>query len=200
MMEKHCKKYLSYLPQLLLFAISLGFFVRQATICYQNYQQDESSVSSIIEKWVKYAFFRISTDQYFEYFLKFLRTAFVEFPALTLCPDYFEIYKLDALAAYNLTAKEVRGEFFKTSSNLTTYQVYEKVTNNLTELLTDFTIRLNTPLTNTNQVKINYSKYPLKEKPSSKVKIVELKEEDWIRQNYNNFGGKVDLYLGCKCT
>ena len=133
-------------------------------------------------------FFRISTDQYFEYFLKFLSTAFVEFPALTLCPDYFEGYKLDALAAYNLTAKEVRGEFFKTSSNLTTYQVYEKVTNNLTELLTDFTIRLNTPLTNTSQVKIKYSKYPMKEKPSSKVKIMELKEEYWIRQNYNNFG------------
>ena len=87
-----------------------------------------------------------------------------------------------------MTPKDVRNEFFSSSTNLTTYQVYEKVTHELTELLTDFTIRLNTPISNTSQIKIKYSKYPLKEKPSSKVKVVELKEEDWIRQNYKVFG------------
>ena len=67
--------------------------------------------------------------------------------------------------------------------------MYERVTHDLTELLTDFTIRLKTPITNTSELKIvKYTRYPWKKKSSSKVKVLELKEDDWIRQNWEVFG------------
>ena len=65
-----------------LLVLNVALFLNQAWKCFELYRTDESAMSSNIES-----------------------TAHAEFPALTICPDYFEAFKNEEISKLNASIK-----------------------------------------------------------------------------------------------
>ena len=162
-MVKYCKTFCF----LALLGFNTSLFLKQAFLCFSLYQTDDSSMSVNMEN-----------------------TADAEFPALTICPDYFEAFKKNELQKFGISKGDIRGfNFMKfNSTSLNTLEQYHKVTHNLADVIEKFTISLSRALEGSKVTKVSFINGPTNLIEGSKVKLESLNEKDWITQYYQVFG------------
>ena len=153
---------------IVLIVLNGTLFLNQAWKCFTLFKMDESSMSSNIES-----------------------TAEAEFPALTICPDYYEAFKKEELLNLKISKKDIRKFNFTNfpSNNLTTYEQYDKVTHNLQDIIEQFTIAVIEPF-ETGDRKLTRFTYSNDndEVHDSRDRVEKINEKDWIRQYYQVFG------------
>ena len=107
----------------------------------------------------------------------FSSTANAEFPALSICPDYDQAYKSEALKQFGIIANDVRNfRFSKFNGSESTFNQYEKVTFDIDEVIEDFTITMRQPITDTTHVIVFFVNDTEKwrAKVSNRVKVMKL--------------------------
>ena len=126
------------------------------------------------------------------YALQFSTTK-VEFPSLTICPDYDVAYKEDILKEYKISIREIRKLRFPDtkSQNLTSLDFFKLSTHNLTEIVTSMTIKTlknYPPSTNFTKVTMyDVNKLGVQNDTITTMKIP-LNERHWTSQTYLLFG------------
>ena len=123
--------------------------------------------------------------------LKFInfRSNDVNFPSVTICPDYWKAYKTQILKKFNSSASEIRNLNFPKVENMTSYEFYQLVTYDLEEFLIDMfiTTHMNTE---TQYSSYHYTKN-INNHPTmvhyDNVEVLDI-SQGWITQLYKNFG------------
>ena len=160
-------KYCRTICLLALIGFNVSLFLRQGFLCFLLYKTDDSSMSINMEN-----------------------TGDAEFPALTICPDYFEAFRKEELTKFNITKRDIRTfDFIKfNSTTLDTLEQYHKVTHNLRDIVQKFTISMTKALKGTKHTKISYIHGPISQIEGSKEKFETLDETKWTTQYYQVFG------------
>ena len=117
--------------------ISCGLFVNQAIICIGRFVSQETQIS-----------------------LEVLSSSTAMFPHLTICPDYHDAYKVDILQKCNTSASHIRKYKFPQVPNMTTYEFYNFITLELSEVL--YTIKVTNPINMHNRqiFSVTYTQHP----------------------------------------
>ena len=110
----------------------------------------------------------------------------VNFPTITVCPDYQVAYNTTFLAKYNLTAHDMRSLNFPRISDISTFDLYVKSTYELHELLKEMYIVTNTPENGYSRFK--FSGMNITQNLSKDEMEIHYNEKDWKTQYYNVFG------------
>ena len=145
---------------------STGLFLRQAIVCISRFYSQETAIS-----------------------LDIINSEDVEFPVMTICPNYFDSYKYNVLNAYNTSADNIRDCIFPVTSNITSYEFYDLVTHELNETLTSVLIQIKHELQRDGR-KYHKVEYAF-EKPSNPKEYflyLPLDWKNWIVQKYQTFG------------
>ena len=152
---------------LALIGFNVSLFLKQAFLCFKLYKTDDSSMSVNMEN-----------------------TGDAEFPALTICPDYFEAFKEEELTKFNITKRDIRVfDFMKfNSTSLDTWEQYQKVTHNLQDIVEKFTISMTKALKGSRHTKVSFINGPMSQIEGSKEKLESLDETNWTTQYYQVFG------------
>jgi hypothetical protein len=111
-----------------------------------------------------------------------------EFPAITICPNYEIAFKSDILKAYGSSAKDIRQMKFP-KTNLTSLEFYQKVSHNLTDIVTKVSIRFKQKINNKYQLYSLYDPNVYNEvQNGSNVMYVPIHNGQWIVQNWLHVG------------
>ena len=146
--------------------ISCGLFVNQAIICIGRFVSQETQIS-----------------------LEVLSSSTAMFPHLTICPDYHDAYKVDILQKCNTSASHIRKYKFPQVPNMTTYEFYNFITLELSEVL--YTIKVTNPINMHNRqiFSVTYTQHPTApEQWYNDVASLPLNHQDWNTQRYKTFG------------
>ena len=115
----------------------------------------------------------------------------VEFPAITICPNFDIAYKSNILQVYNSSAMDIRNLKFPGTKheNMTSLDFFQKVTHSLTDILSKLSIRLKTKIDNKYNLFTLYdSSYHNYLKNDSNQMYIPISDGHWIIQNYLPFG------------
>ena len=114
------------------------------------------------------------------------RTAFAEFPSLSVCPSYFKAFKKDVLHKHNTSASEVRKLQFPNTEHKS-LDFYEMVTLDLTELLQSVELNFHENFPNTKTKKLIFlDKNDMMENPKAKIEY--LDKNHWVQHNWLTLG------------
>ena len=163
------KDYCKTISFLILAVINFALFIRQGLICISQFTMDSSSVSSFMKN-----------------------TADAEFPALTICPDYNDAFRKKELEKFNITKLDIRRHDFTkfNSSTLSTLEQFERVTQDLQDVIEKFTIELTSPLEGSEYTKVSYNtgKHSQEIGSNELINFLNENDTDWRTQYYMVFG------------
>ena len=116
----------------------------------------------------------------------FFRTAFTEFPSVSVCANFYDAYKSETLQKYNVSANQIRKLQFP-NNDIKSLEFYKMATLNLTELLQSVQINFHDNFPNSKANKILFvGKNQNIE--NSNYKIENLDENNWLSENWLTLG------------
>ena len=111
---------------------------------------------------------------------------------MTICPDYEDAFKQSLAKKIGVSSTDLRNSRFTkiNDTSLTTFDHYQRVTHNISEVIDDFTVLTLKPLAGTTYTKVFFVDDPdfWSPKVSKAVQVKKLDETEWKRQNYQVFG------------
>lgn len=160
---KITQKYLKIAVKYILTIVSTIIFLVQSSKCIKIFQAKES----------------VSTS-------KIVSSGSAEFPALSICADFFDAYKTDILENYDSSPENIRSLKFPNTSYLESLPLFESVTLNLTELIQSVEFNFHEPFPGTKVSHLLLAQEVNEENDQYMVKTLE--NEDWIQKNWLTLG------------
>ena len=148
--------------------VSCGLFLNQAIICIGRFVSKETQIN-----------------------LEVLSSSTATFPHLTICPDYHDAYKGDILQQYNTSAGQIRKYKFPKVPNMTTYEFYDLITLELSEVVDTIKVKVTNAINMHNKhiFTVTYTQNPTApEQWYNDIASLPLNQEDWTTQRYKTFG------------
>ena len=111
----------------------------------------------------------------------------MQFPTATICPDYNIAYKSDILQAYHTTASDLRNNNYPKVLNLSSYELHDLATHELSDLLDELKI---STLHSFEQKGSKYYKvkYGFQKQFNKETSSVPLDQNDWKEKRYQTLG------------
>ena len=111
----------------------------------------------------------------------------VQFPTATVCPDYNIAYNSGILKAYNTTASDLRKNNYPKVSNLSSYELHDLATHELSDLLEELKISTLHSFEQ-NGSKYYSLKYGFQKQSNKETSSVPIDQNDWKEKRYQTVG------------